>query len=50
MAKVCNLFTTFFSLWVNYLSSWFLAEMLKYLHLLFDDTNLFKLDEWVFGR
>ena len=31
------------------LYSWFLAETLKYLYLLFDDTNSFKLDEWVFN-
>ena len=30
--------------------SWFLAETLKYLYLLFDDsTDSFKLDEWVFN-
>ena len=29
---------------------WFLAETLKYLYLLFDDsTDSFKLDEWVFN-
>jgi mannosyl-oligosaccharide alpha-1,2-mannosidase len=29
--------------------SWFLAETLKYLYLLFDDTNSFALDRWVFS-
>jgi mannosyl-oligosaccharide alpha-1,2-mannosidase len=29
--------------------SWFLAETLKYLYLLFDDTSSFKLNEWVFN-
>ena len=32
---------------LTYLYSRFLAERLKYLYLLFDDTNSFKLDEWV---
>ena len=36
-----------FLLWVSYSYSWFLAETLKYLYPLFDDTNSFKLDEWV---
>ena len=31
------------------LDSWFLAETLKYMYLLFDDVNSFKLDEWVFN-
>ena len=29
--------------------SWFLAETLKYLYLLFDDTNSYPLDRWVFN-
>jgi len=29
--------------------SWFLAETLKYLYLLFDDTNSITLDKWVFN-
>ena len=29
--------------------SWFLAETLKYLYVLFDDSDSFKLDEWVFN-
>ena len=36
-----------FLLWVTYLYVWFLAETLKYLSLLFDDTNSFKWEEWV---
>ena len=48
-AKVYVLFSPFFSPYqITYLYSWFLAETLKYLYLLFDDTNSFKLDEWVF--
>ena len=29
--------------------SWFLAETLKYLYLLFDDINSYPLDRWVFN-
>lgn len=29
--------------------SWFLAETLKYLYLLFDDINSISLDKWVFN-
>ena len=29
--------------------SWFLAETLKYLYLLFDETNSYPLDRWVFN-
>ena len=29
--------------------SWFLAETLKYLYLLFDDTDSYPLDKWVFN-
>ncbi|KAK2462665.1 hypothetical protein APHAL10511_005398 [Amanita phalloides] len=33
----------------NDMPSWFLAETLKYLYLLFDDTNSIPLDRWVFN-
>ena len=39
----------FITLALNPVYSWFLAETLKYLYLLFDDTDSFKLDEWVFN-
>jgi len=29
--------------------SWFLAETLKYLYLLFDDTNAITFNNWVFN-
>ena len=32
-----------------FLCSWFLAETLKYLYLLFDDTSSIALDQWVFN-
>ena len=41
-------FQVLFNYQLTYLYSWFLAEKLKYLYLLFDDdTNPFKWDEWV---
>ncbi|KAF8628837.1 hypothetical protein AX17_005897 [Amanita inopinata Kibby_2008] len=33
----------------NDMPSWFLAETLKYLYLLFDDSNSIPLDQWVFN-
>jgi len=30
-------------------TSWFLAETLKYLYMLFDDDSLISLDKWVFN-
>ena len=40
------LLSPFFSPYqLTYLYSWILAETLKYLYLLFDDTTSFKLDE-----
>ena len=42
-------FILFITLALNPVYSWFLAETLKYLYLLFDDTDSFKLDEWVFN-
>mmetsp|Transcript_646 Transcript_646/g.1913 ORF Transcript_646/g.1913 Transcript_646/m.1913 type:complete len:100 (+) Transcript_646:806-1105(+) len=33
----------------NKMQSWFLAETLKYLYLLFSPTDVVSLDEWVFN-
>jgi mannosyl-oligosaccharide alpha-1,2-mannosidase len=33
----------------DYMQSFFLAETLKYLYLLFSDNNLVNLDDWVFN-
>ena len=38
-----------FKLTIFLIYSWFLAETLKYLYVLFDDTDSFKLYEWVFN-
>jgi mannosyl-oligosaccharide alpha-1,2-mannosidase len=37
------------SLWDDRMESFFLAETLKYLYLLFDDDSKIPLDEWVFN-
>ena len=45
MPRIYFIFSLLFPYRLTYLYSWFLAERLKYLYLLFDDTN--SLDEWV---
>lgn len=48
MPRYCAYFLVFLSLLIGNFS-WFLAETLKYLYLLMDDSNTIPLDKWVFN-